>query len=85
MRWMLAGLAFALTVGLAIATAAFRADNTRCRLRIQADIDRILDRMVELDRLKVRVQEEAAPARLAAQIRAHLRQRQSRRTDEVAP
>jgi len=34
MRWILAGMAFALAVGLAVGTAAMRAENTRLRLRL---------------------------------------------------
>lgn len=85
MRWMLAGLAFALAVGLAIATAAIRADNTRMRLRIQAGFDGIRDRHVERQRLLVRAQEQAAPDRLAAQVRAQLRQRPAGSAMQVSP
>lgn len=75
MRWMLAGIAFALAVALAIGTAAMRAANTRLRQRIDAAYVQVKDRSIELQRLRVRVQEVSAPDRLAATLRQLLRQR----------
>lgn len=66
MRWLLAGLFFALAVVLAIGTAAIRADNVRVRREIEAQMRSVEDRIIEHARLSVRRIEAAAPERLAA-------------------
>ena len=79
MRWALAGLCFALAVGLAITTAALRADNARCRHRVDAVERDVWDRLVEYKRLSVERLAEATPERLAAAHWLHLRSEQGRR------
>jgi hypothetical protein len=79
MRWALAGLSFALAVGLAIATAALRADNARCRHHVERAFREVWDRVVEFRRLSVDRLAEATPERLAAAHWAHLRDEQQRR------
>lgn len=73
MRWLLAGLAFALAVALAIGTVAIRAENTRLRHRLDLDYRRIHDRIVELRRLSVRALDEGSPEQLAQALRAQQR------------
>lgn len=68
MRWLLAGLTFALTVALAIGTAAIRAENIRLRRWLDRDLLSIEDRAVELRRLSVRAMAAATPERLAEQL-----------------
>ena len=53
MRWLLAGLMFALAVGLAIGTAALRAENARTRRSIEIEYRAVWDRVVELKRLNI--------------------------------
>ncbi|MEM7200497.1 MAG: hypothetical protein AAF628_09550 [Planctomycetota bacterium] len=47
MRWILAGLSFALLVGLAVATTAIRANNVALRGRLQVLEQRILSYSAE--------------------------------------
>jgi hypothetical protein len=79
MRWVLAGLCFALAVALAIATAALRADNARCRHRVERVYRDVWDRLVEYKRLSVERLAAATPERLAAAHWEHLRQERRRR------
>jgi hypothetical protein len=79
MRWALAGLLFALAVGLAITTAALRADNARCRHHVERAFRDVWDRVVEFRRLSVERLAEATPERLAAAHWVHLRNEQQRR------
>ncbi len=72
MRWLLAGLLFALAVGLAIGTAALRADNARCRHRVEHSYREVWDRVVEFRRLQVERLRDASPERLAAAHWRHL-------------
>ncbi|MFN9305570.1 MAG: hypothetical protein ACK6DT_05810 [Planctomycetota bacterium] len=78
MRWMLAGLMFALAVGLAIGTAALRAENARSRRSVEREYRAVWDRVVELKRLTIEKLAEASPERLAQAHRAHLRAELSR-------
>jgi hypothetical protein len=78
MRWVLAGLSFALAVSLAIGTVAIRADNTRERHRIEVEYRAIQDRMFELRRLSMLQLQDVTPERLAAELRRQL-QRARRR------
>ncbi len=66
MRWMIAGVLFALAVGLAIGTAVLRADNVRARRDLERRYRAVWDRVVELRRLDVEQLEAASPERLAA-------------------
>lgn len=83
MRWLLAGLLFALAVALAIATAALRADNARCRHHVERAYRDVWDRLIEFKRLSVERLEEASPERLAAAHWQHLRDEQKRREARV--
>lgn len=74
MRWVLAGLLFALTVGLAIGTVAQRADNTRCRRKLELEYRSVQDRVIEVRRMSIRSLQQSTPERLAAELRALLAQ-----------
>lgn len=65
MRWAIAGLLFALTVALAIATAALRADNVHARKRIERSVRSLADRQVELTRLSMQKLDTATPQHLS--------------------
>jgi hypothetical protein len=62
---MLAGLAFALAVGLAIGTAAIRAENAIRRHAVEQTLRDVRNRKVELVRLSVDHLSEASAERLA--------------------
>ena len=66
MRWLLAGLLFALAVALAVGTAGIRAENSLRRHAAERQFRAIQDRKIELDRLSVQLLEAASPERLAA-------------------
>ena len=83
MKWALAGILFALAVGLAIGTAALRAANARARLHVERAYAAAWDRVVELRRLSIERLAEATPERLAAAHRAHLRAAAERRTEQL--
>ena len=83
MRWLVAGLLFALAVGLAIGTAAIRADNTRTRRRIETSYRQIEDRIIELKRLSMARLEASAPERLAAAHWQWLRDEAARRQEQL--
>ncbi len=65
MRWFLAGLSFAVLVGLAVATVAVKATNVGTRARLNAIDQRILFHTVELARRMHAVREATARERLA--------------------
>ena len=65
MRWILAGIAFALAVVMAIGTAALRAENTRRRHDVEVRMRATWDRVVEFRRLSVAQLEEATAEHLA--------------------
>ncbi|MAD34718.1 MAG: hypothetical protein CMJ88_13315 [Planctomycetes bacterium] len=65
MRWMIAGLLFALAVTLAIATAALRADNVRARRELEQRYRRVRTQIVEFKRLSVQQLESVSPDELA--------------------
>jgi hypothetical protein len=69
---------FALAIGLAIGSAALRAENARLRRAVERDYRAVWDRVVELKRLNIEKLAEASPERLAAAHRAHLRAELSR-------
>ena len=72
MRWILAGMAFALAVGLAVGTAAMRAENTRLRLRLEREHGYVQDASMELRRLSLQALQQVTPERMAASLRRHL-------------
>ncbi|HEB54533.1 MAG TPA: hypothetical protein ENI87_14875 [bacterium] len=78
MRWLLAGLFFALAVVLAIGTAGIRADNVRTRRHIERDYRRVADQVVELRRLAMERLAATSPQRLAAMHWQWLRQAAAR-------
>ena len=65
MRWIVAGLLFALAVSLAVGTAGIRADNVRARRLIEQEYRRVQDLVVELRRLGLERIEATAPERLS--------------------
>jgi cell division protein FtsL len=65
MRWLLAGLLFALAVAMAIGTAAIRADNVRLRHEVERQYRAVEDRTIEYRRLLVARMADASPERLA--------------------
>ncbi len=83
MRWLLAGLLFALAVALAIGTAAIRAENAHCRRRVDQALRDIDDRRVELTRLSVERLEAATPEKLAKVHWQHLRAEARRRQESI--
>jgi hypothetical protein len=83
MRWLLAGLLFALAVGLAIGTAAIRADNARWRFAVEQFRSDVHDRVVELTRLKLERLESSSPERLAVEHWAHLEAEAKRRQEAL--
>lgn len=83
MRWLLAGLLFALTVALAIGTAAIRAENASLRRKVDQALRDIADRNVELTRLSVERLQDATPERLADVLWRHLRAETARRAEAV--
>lgn len=84
MRWLLAGLAFALAVGLAIGTAAIRADNASLRRALDRDYVGVRDCQIELRRLQVLAQAQGAPEKLAALVRAQVRRYQDQQAAAAA-
>lgn len=68
MRWALAGLLFAMMVGLLAATAAIRADTIRQRRWLERDYLAVEARLIELRRLSVQAMAAATPERLAESL-----------------
>ena len=79
MRWMLAGLAFALAVAMAIGTAAIRAENAIRRHAVERAYRDVRDRQIELVRLSVDHLFEASAERLGQVHWRHLREQAARR------
>lgn len=69
MKWMLAGLAFALLVGLAVVTVAIRARNLASRARIAAHDQQILSLYVECARREASGREPESTEVLLARLR----------------
>jgi len=78
MRWLIAGLFFALAVTLTIATAALRAQNIAERRLVQKVYDDVQDREKDLVRLSYEGLEAASPERLALLQRVWLLRELSR-------
>ena len=81
MRWLLAGVLFALAVALAIGTAAIRAGNARARFLVEQAYRDVQDRIVELRRLSIERLEDATPEKLAALHWEHVDAERSRRQE----
>ena len=79
MRWVLAGLSFALAVGLAIGTAAIRAENAIRRHAVEQAYRDVRNRHIDLVRLQVEHLSEASAERLAEIHWRHLRAEAARR------
>ena len=82
MKWILAGLAFALAVGLAVGTTAIRAESARQRLRLELDYQAVQDRVLELRRLSIAQLKDATPERLAASLRRNITMSRAGRAGE---
>jgi uncharacterized membrane-anchored protein YhcB (DUF1043 family) len=83
MKWLLAGLLFALAVGLAIGTVAIRAGNTALRHEVERTYREIEDRYGELKRLSIERAERTTPEHMAAAMWVHLRAEQQRRLENL--
>lgn len=83
MRWLLAGLLFALAVALAIGTVAIRAGNAALRHRVESTYREIQDRVAELERLGLERAETATPEFLATAMWSHLRAERQRRVEHL--
>lgn len=83
MRWLIAGLFFALAVSLTIATAALQAQNVAERREIQHVYDEVQDRDKELIRLGYEGIEAASPERLAQLHREWLQNEVLRQQERV--
>jgi hypothetical protein len=83
MRWMIAGLLFALAVSLAIATAALRADNVCARRVLEQRYRGVWTQMVEFKRLSVQQLESVAPEELARLQWQWLRRETQRRQERL--
>jgi hypothetical protein len=81
MKWLIAGLLFALAVGLAVGTASIRAENVVTRRNVEREYRAIDDRHKELDRLWFERLQSIAPERLAEMQREWL-QRVAQRQQE---
>ena len=81
MKWMLAGILFALAVALAIGTAALRAGNAALRHRVERTYHEIQDRIVELRRLSCERAEACVPENLARTMWEHVRNEAGRRSE----
>lgn len=79
MKWLLAGLLFALAVAMSIGTAAIRAENAIRRNAVERLYREVQDHIVEYRRLSVELLDDASPERLAHAHWAHLRAEADRR------
>ena len=83
MKWLIAGLLFALAVGLAVGTAGIRAENVVLRRNIEKQYRAINDRQKELDRLWFQRLQAISPERLAEMHNQWLRREGQRRQGRV--
>ncbi len=83
MRWILAGIAFALAMVMAIGTAALRAENTRRRHDVELRMRATWDRVVEYRRLSVAQLEEATAEHLARRHWQALRANADRSAEQL--
>lgn len=79
MRWLLAGLLFALAVALAIGSAAIRAENALRRHAAEQLYREIHDRRAEYERLAIEQLDAASPEQLALAMWAGLEAESRRR------
>lgn len=83
MKWLLAGLLFALAVAMGIGTAAIRAENAIRRNEVERLYRDVQDRIVEYRRLSVALLDDASPERLAQVHWGHLRAEADRRLEQL--
>jgi|FLMP01.3.fsa_nt_emb hypothetical protein len=83
MKWLIAGLLFALAVGLAVGTAGIRAENVVLRRNIEKQYRAINDRQKELDRLWFQRLQAISPERLAEMHNQWLQREGQRRQGRV--
>ena len=83
MKWLIAGLLFALAVGLAVGTAAIRAENVVVRRNVEQQYLAINDRQKELDRLWFQRLQSISPERLAEMHNQWLQREGQRREGRV--
>jgi hypothetical protein len=83
MKWLIAGLLFALAVGLAVGTAGIRAENVVLRRNIETQYRAINDRQKELDRLWFQRLQAISPERLAEMHNQWLQREGQRRQGRV--
>jgi len=81
LRWMIAGLLFALAVTLAVATAAVRADNVLARRELEERYRDVWDQIIEFKRLSVQQLESVSPDELA-RLQWRWLQRETARREE---
>ena len=79
MRWLLAGLLFALAVAMAIGTAAIRAENSLRRLEVERLYREVFDRTIELTRLRIEQLDQGSPEQLTSALWLHLQDEAVRR------
>lgn len=83
MKWIIAGLLFALAVGLAVGTAGIRAENVVVRRNVEQQYRAINDRQKELDRLWFQRLRSVSPERLAEMHAEWLQKEGARREERV--
>ena len=83
MKWLIAGLLFALAVGLAVGTAGIRAENVVVRRNVEKQYRAINDRQKELDRLWFQRLQAISPERLAEMHNQWLQREGQRRQGRV--
>lgn len=81
MRWLLAGLLFALAVGMAVGTAAIRAENAIRRNAVEWLYRDVSDRIVEFRRLSIDQLDAASPEQLALAHWRHVERELVRRQE----
>lgn len=83
MRWLLAGLSFAMAVALAVGTAAVRVENAHYRRAAELAYRDCVDRWMELRRLAVERLEEGKPERLAERLWRQVAAEAGRRQEQL--
>ncbi|MFT4511733.1 MAG: ribosomal protein L20 [Planctomycetota bacterium] len=83
MKWVIAGLLFALAVGLAVGTAGIRADNVVVRRDVEKQYRAINDRKKEFQRLWFQRLKSVSPERLAEMHNEWLQKEGQRRQERV--
>jgi hypothetical protein len=79
MRWLLAGFAFAMLIGLAVLTVAIKAQSLAVRAQIAATNQRIMALQVERARRVPHLQPDIETEELIRRFREFVRQTQERK------